>query len=73
MSDIITKLYIMIDEEIPELPLEHAAEQALELTLTPEQKELFEAYQTETFRNVEAERKQLFCYMLSLGRKLARL
>ena len=73
MSDIISKLYILIDEELPALPLEYEAERALEQTLTEEQKKLFEAYQAECFKNTEAERKQLCCYLLSLGRRLSRL
>lgn len=73
MTDMVTKLYHVIDEELPVIPLEYKAEKALEATLTAEQWELFEAYQMEAFRNTEAERMQLFRYLLSLGWKLGRI
>ena len=41
--------------------------------MTAEQWELFEAYQMEAFRNTEAERMQLFRYLLSLGWKLGHI
>lgn len=73
MKEIINKLYHLIDESLPVIPLEHEAEKALEQTLTAEQWILFEEYQMEAFRNTEAERMQLFRRSLSLGRKLSRI
>ena len=73
MSDIIEKLYHFVDEELPIIPLEYDAERALSQTLSEEQRALFEEYQTEVFRNGEAERMQLFRSTLSLGRKLSQL
>lgn len=73
MSDIVTKLYHFIDEELPVIPLEYDAEKALTETLSEEQRLLFEDYQMEVFRNGEAERMQLFRYTLSLGRRLSHL
>ena len=73
MTDIVTKLYHLIDESLPVIPLEHEAEKALEQTMTAEQWPLFEAYQMEIFRNTEAERIQLFRRSLTLGRKLSRI
>lgn len=73
MTDIVTKLYHLVDEGLPVIPLEHEAEKALEQTLTAEQWILFEEYQMEAFRNTEAERMQLFRRSLSLGRKLSRV
>lgn len=73
MSDIITKLYHFIDEELPVIPLEYDAEKDLSETLNEEQRVLFEEYQMEVFRNAEAERMQLFRSTLSLGRKLSQL
>ena len=71
MTDFVTKLYHLVDEDLPVLPLEYSAEKALEQTLSPEQKALFEAYQMECFRNTEVERLQLFRCTLSVGHRLA--
>lgn len=73
MNNIIDQMYHLIDESLPVIPLEYKAEKALEATLTAEQWELFEAYQMEAFRNTEAERMQLFRYLLSLGWKLGHI
>lgn len=73
MTDIVTKLYHFIDEELPNIPLEYDAERALEQTLTEEQKTLFEDYRMEIFRNTEVKRMQLFRSTLSLGRILSHL
>ena len=43
------------------------------VTLNEQQQVLFQDYQMECFRNTEAERIQLFRYLLILGRKLGRL
>ncbi len=70
MNDVITRIYYLIDDSLPMLPLESNARQALEDTLTEDQKALYEDYQMECFRNTEAERLQLFRYLLSLHRLL---
>ena len=67
MQDILSKLYYMIDEYLPNVQYPDDAQRALEATLTPEQALLFEDYQMEVFRRDDAERRILFNYMLRLG------
>ena len=70
MNDVITRIYYLIDDSLPMLPLESNARRALEDMLTEDQKALCEDYQMECFRNTEAERLQLFRCILSLRRLL---
>ena len=67
MSDIITDLYYLVDEKLPNGPYDHALEQRLRDSLTPEQLDLFEAYCEMNFHREDAERLDLFRYVLQLG------
>ena len=67
MFDIITELYYLVDENLPVYKYPDDAERALEATLSPEQRKLFEDYQMEAFRRDDAERRILFDYLVKLG------
>ena len=67
MSDIITDLYYLVDENLPDGPYDSALERRLLDTFTPEQLALFEAYREMDFLRVDAERLALFRYTLQLG------
>ena len=67
MPDLIDQLYYLIDEALPIQRYPDRAEQALEATLSPEQRQLFEDYQMEVFERDSAERLILFRYLVRLG------
>lgn len=67
MPDILTQLYHFVDELLPVVQYPDDAERALEATLSPEQRALFEDYQMEVFRRDDAERRILFDYLVRLG------
>lgn len=67
MIDFIQQLFFLVEENLPLIPMDHEAEDALTGSFSPEQKALYEAYQEELFRNQTRELLQLFRYLLSLG------
>ena len=67
MFDIITELYYLVDENLPVYKYSDDAERALEATLSPEQRKLFEDYQMEVSRRDDAERRILIDYLVKLG------
>lgn len=67
MSDIITDLYYLVDENLPNVPYDSALEARFLDTLSPEQLELFEEYLEMDFRREDAQRLALFRYLVRLG------
>ena len=67
MPDFIDQLYYLIDENLPVQRYPDQAERALEATLSPQQRRLFEDYQMEVFERDNAERLILFHHLVKLG------
>ncbi|MDB7817474.1 hypothetical protein [Intestinimonas butyriciproducens] len=64
MNDILSEIFNLVEDHAPEAPRDHALEQALRGTMSPEQLRLFEAYQEAEFHREETDREALFRFLL---------
>ncbi len=67
MKDILTQLYDLVDESLPNVQYPDDAQRALEATFSPEQQVLWEEYRRESFERDDGERRSLFAYLVKLG------